>query len=90
MEILSQAGNYVGPVINVGVVIGLVCWLSRSKVDNKACDRTHNAVNTEHQNIRKYISDAEQRAENRHSELVKLIKNNGKPKSQRAGSQGTQ
>lgn len=66
------------------VVIGVICWSLRSKVNNKTFDveREHNQ--TEHQNIRTWIEDAEKRSEERHRELKadlkevkELIRNNG-------------
>ena len=80
VEILSQASSYVAPAIPVAIMLGVVYWLTRTRVDTKTCDRTHEAVNQEHTNLRQYIKDTEDRAENRHKELVGLIKNNGDEK----------
>ena len=77
VEILSQASSYVAPAIPVAIMLGVVYWVSRTRVDVKTCDRTHEAVNQEHKNLRQYISDTEKRAEGRHKELVDLIKRNG-------------
>jgi hypothetical protein len=77
MEILSQASDYVAPAISIPIILGIVYWVSKTRVDIKTCDRTHEAVNKEHMNLRAYIKDAETRAEDRHKELVELIKNNG-------------
>lgn len=79
-EMLSQASNYIVPALSVPIILGIVYWVTRTRVDTKTCDRTHEAVNQEHKNLRQYISDTEKRAENRHKELVNLIKNNGHEK----------
>ena len=80
MEILCQAGNYIG-VISIPVILGIVYWVTRTRIDVKTCDRTHKAVDIEHANLRTYIRDTEVRAEKRHEELVGLIKNGGKPQT---------
>lgn len=80
MEILCNASAYVTGAISVPVILGVVCWVTRTRVDVKTCDRTHQADNIEHTNLRSYIKDAEERAEKRHSELVNLIKNGGQSK----------
>jgi len=77
MMILSQAINYAAPAIPIAVVLGAVYWITKTRVDNKTCDRTHKAVDIEHTNLRAYIKDTEDRQEKRHDELVSLIKNNG-------------
>ncbi len=75
--ILSQAINYVAPAIPIAVVLGVVYWITKTRVDVKTCDRTHKAVDKEHVNLRQYIRDTEDRAEKRHKEVCNLIKNNG-------------
>lgn len=78
-EILCNTGAYVGSVISIPIILGVIYWVTKTRVDNKTCDRTHSAVDIEHANLRTYIRDTEERAENRHKELVGLIKNGGKP-----------
>lgn len=78
--IIAQTIDFLAPAINVGVVLGIIWWINRSKVDGKTCDRTHSLLNTELKNIRDYIGDTEKRAEGRHKELKELIKNNGQNK----------
>ncbi len=82
--ILSQAINYVAPAIPIAVILGAVYWITKTRVDVKTCDRTHEAVEIEHKNLREYIKDTEERQEKRHGELVSLIKTNGhgKPRIQ--------
>lgn len=65
-------------------VFGVLYWTSRTKVNHKTFDVERDNNKTEHQNIRKWIEDAEERAKERHTELkadlgeVKdLIRNNG-------------
>ena len=65
-------------------VIGVIYWASRTKVNHKTFDVERENNQTEHTNIRKWIEDAEERSENRHSELTRkldkiedLIRNNG-------------
>lgn len=73
--ILANTTTY---IISVPVILGIIYWITRTKVDNKTCDRTHEAVELEHKNLREYIKDTEDRQEKRHDELIKLIKNNGR------------
>jgi len=77
MGILCNTGAYVGGAISIPLILGLVYWVTKTRVDVKTCDRTHKAVDIEHANLRTYIHDTEERAENRHKELVRLIKANG-------------
>lgn len=50
-------------------IIGVIYWTARTRVDMKLCDRTHKAVDQEHRNLRNYVKDSEERAEERHKEL---------------------
>jgi len=72
MDILGQ--------IDARVVIGaiggcyttlllVVFWVGRTKVNHKLFDVAQKNNNQEHENIRNWIKDAEERAETRHSEL---------------------
>jgi preprotein translocase subunit SecA len=79
-------------LIDIGVVsscylaiIGVIYWVSHSKVNNKTFDVERQNNQTEHSNIRKWIEDAEKRSEQRHKELrqdltevKELIRNNEK------------
>ncbi len=64
-------------------MIGIIYWVSRTRVDTKLCDRTHQTNETDHKNLRGYIKDTEERAEQRHKELrddmkeVKILIRNG-------------
>ena len=65
-------------------VIGVIYWASRTKVNNKTFDVERENNQTDHENIRKWIVDAEKRSEERHRELKadlkevkELIRNNG-------------
>ena len=83
-------------IINISIVsgcylsvIGVIYWVSRTKVAHKTFDVERDNNKTEHANIRDWIKDAEERAKERHTELKadlgevkELIRNNGhsKPK----------
>lgn len=78
-------------IINISVVsgcylsvIGVIYWASRTKVNNKTFDVERGHNQTDHENIRKWIEDAEERAKENHDELTRkldkiedLIRNNG-------------
>lgn len=72
--ILSESITY---IILISIILGIVYWTTKTRVDVKTCDRTHKAIEIEHKNLRDYIKDTEGRQEKRHDELVRLIKNNG-------------
>lgn len=83
---IAQISNYVLGAIGSCYVamFGVIYWTSRTKVNHKTFDVERENNRTEHQNIRKWIEDAEERSENRHGELTKkldkiedLIRNNG-------------
>ncbi len=71
--ILADISTY----ISIPIILGIIYWITKTRVDVKTCDRTHEAVELEHKNLRDYIKDTEDRQEKRHDELVELIKNNG-------------
>jgi fatty-acid desaturase len=64
-------GSLAGVYAFVG---GLIYWVAHTRVDHKTCDRTHEAVERQHQNIREYIHDTEERSEQRHKELRQDIR----------------
>lgn len=72
--ILGDTTTY---IISIPIILGVVYWTTKTRVDTKTCDRTHAAIEIEHKNLRDYIKDTEDRQEKRHDEIVKLIKNNG-------------
>lgn len=68
------------------ILVGVIIWTSKTRVGNNLCSIVRETNERDHKQLRLYIKDSEQRAENRHTELkndlneVKnLIKNNGNP-----------
>lgn len=59
------------------VVIGVIYWvygISKDKVDNKLCNTIQEHNKDDHQNIRKWIEDSENRNAERHKELKADLK----------------
>jgi len=84
---IAQVSNYVLGSVGYAALIGLYIWIDRTRVANKTFETEQKHNNIEHENIRKYIEDAEERSEQRHKELRKdltevkdLIRNNGHSK----------
>ena len=87
MGIRDMNPNYIVGALTVifVVTIGAYVWISKTKVDSKLCEVVQKNNAQEFENLRNYIHQTEQRAEQRHKELkgdlteVKtLIKNNHK------------
>lgn len=85
---IAQISNYVLGAIGgcYMAILTVVFWLGRTKVNHKTFDVERENNKTDHENIRKWIEDTEERAKERHTELktdlkevMDLIRNNGNP-----------
>ena len=69
-----------------GMILGVVYWVSNTRVPNKQCDIVRKNNKETHDALTSYIAATEKRAEERHSELktdlreIKTgVNNNSKP-----------